>query len=56
MASYCPIANNSALFSVIGILYGGDGTTSFAVPDLRSAAPNGLTYTICDLGVFPGLR
>lgn len=30
-----PIASNSALFSVIGTSYGGDGRTTFAVPDLR---------------------
>lgn len=30
-----PISQNSALFSVIGTTYGGDGVTSFAVPDLR---------------------
>ena len=29
------IASNSALFSIIGTTYGGDGTTSFALPDLR---------------------
>ncbi|MCA9706732.1 MAG: phage tail protein [Myxococcales bacterium] len=29
------IASNSALFSVIGTAYGGDGQTTFALPDLR---------------------
>lgn len=29
------IANNSALFSLIGTTYGGDGMTTFALPDLR---------------------
>ena len=32
-----PIASYSALFSVMGTQYGGDGRTSFALPDLRSA-------------------
>jgi microcystin-dependent protein len=29
------VAQNSALFSLIGSRYGGDGTTTFALPDLR---------------------
>ena len=39
-----------------GTTYGGNGTTTFALPDLRSVAPNGLTYKICDQGIFPSLR
>lgn len=34
-----PIAQNTALFSIIGTTYGGDGRTTFALPDLRSRAP-----------------
>ncbi|GAB5535505.1 MAG: hypothetical protein Rubg2KO_17540 [Rubricoccaceae bacterium] len=30
-----PIAQNSALFSLLGTIYGGDGRTTFALPDLR---------------------
>ena len=30
-----PINQNQALFSLLGTLYGGDGRTSFALPDLR---------------------
>ncbi len=30
-----PISGNSALFSLIGTIYGGDGRTTFALPDLR---------------------
>jgi microcystin-dependent protein len=30
-----PIAQNSALFSLLGTMYGGDGRTTFALPDLR---------------------
>jgi microcystin-dependent protein len=48
-----PIAGNTPLFTLLGNLYGGDGVTTFAIPDLRGVAPNGLTYTICTLGVFP---
>ena len=29
------IAQNTALFSLIGTIYGGDGRTTFALPDLR---------------------
>lgn len=29
------IASNSALFSILGTFYGGDGRTTFALPDLR---------------------
>jgi hypothetical protein len=50
------ISQNSALFSLLGTLYGGNGSTNFALPDLRAAAPNGTTYTICDSGVFPTAR
>ncbi len=34
-----PIAQNSALFSILGTTYGGDGRTTFALPDLRGRAP-----------------
>ena len=30
-----PIAQNSALFSILGTTYGGDGRTTFGLPDLR---------------------
>lgn len=30
-----PITQNSALFSIIGTIYGGDGRTTFGLPDLR---------------------
>ncbi len=33
------IANNSTLFAVIGTIYGGDGQTTFALPDMRGRAP-----------------
>ncbi len=34
-----PIAQNTALFSLLGTTYGGDGKTTFALPDLRLRAP-----------------
>ncbi len=36
-----PINTNQALFSIIGTIYGGDGRTNFALPDLRGRAPIG---------------
>ncbi|MCK5058268.1 MAG: phage tail protein [Candidatus Aminicenantes bacterium] len=34
-----PIAENTALFSLLGTIYGGDGRTTFALPDLRGRVP-----------------
>ncbi len=36
-----PIAQNQALFSLLGTTYGGDGRTNFALPDLRGRTPIG---------------
>jgi hypothetical protein len=47
------ISKYTALFSLLGKQYGGNGTTTFALPDLRNAAPDGLTYSICEFGIFP---
>ena len=33
------IANNTALFALIGTYYGGDGVNTFALPDLRGRVP-----------------
>jgi microcystin-dependent protein len=43
-----PIAQNTALFSLIGTIYGGDGRTTTALPDLRGRAPT-------HMGSGPGL-
>lgn len=34
-----PINHYQALFSILGTTYGGDGITTFALPDLRGRAP-----------------
>src|SRR5207237_1718710 len=34
-----PINQNTALFSILGTTYGGNGVTTFALPDLRSRIP-----------------
>ena len=35
------ISQNTALFSLIGTIYGGNGTTSFALPNLQGSMPLG---------------
>ena len=35
-----PINQNQALFSLLGTMYGGNGQTNFALPDLRGRVPN----------------
>jgi microcystin-dependent protein len=35
------ISSNTALFSLLGTTYGGDGRTTFALPDLRGRVPLG---------------
>lgn len=47
------ISQNQALFSLFGTEYGGDGKTTFGIPNLKKAAPNGLSYSICQFGIFP---
>lgn len=44
-----PISRYTALFSLLGTSYGGDGKTTFALPDLRMSVPLGA-------GQGPGLR
>src|SRR6202022_4228664 len=36
-----PISQNTALFSLLGTYYGGDGKSTFALPDLEGSAPVG---------------
>ena len=36
-----PIKGNEVLFNLIGTTYGGDGSETFALPDLRSRVPIG---------------
>jgi len=36
-----PISQNEALFSLLGTIYGGDGKTTFALPDLQGRAAVG---------------
>src|SRR4030095_10850236 len=34
-----PISQNTALFSLLGTTYGGDGKSTFALPDMQGSAP-----------------
>src|SRR2546423_2118944 len=36
---FLPINQNQALFSLLGTTYGGNGQTTFALPDLRARVP-----------------
>src|SRR5258705_1938742 len=36
---FLPINQNQALFSLLGTMYGGNGQTTFALPDLRGRTP-----------------
>lgn len=36
-----PISQNTALFSLVGTIYGGDGKKTFALPNLQGSAPLG---------------
>ncbi len=47
------IAQNQALFSLLGTTYGGNGVTTFQLPDLRTYAPGGVSSTY-PLGAFTG--
>lgn len=53
-----PISQNQALFSLLGTTYGGDGSTTFALPDLRGRfamhAGNGPGLTPRSLGEKSG--
>jgi len=47
------IADYVALFSLLGTTFGGDGITTFGIPNLQAQAPNNCTYYICTSGIFP---
>jgi microcystin-dependent protein len=48
------INQNTALFSLLGTTYGGDGQTNFALPNLNAGTlQDGLNYIICVDGYYP---
>jgi microcystin-dependent protein len=52
---FLPINQNQALFSLLGTTYGGNGQTTFALPDLRGQAPihMGSGHTLGEKGGEP---
>jgi Collagen triple helix repeat (20 copies)/Phage Tail Collar Domain/IPT/TIG domain len=46
-------AANTFVFDLIGNTFGGDGVTTFALPNLQAYAPANLYYSICVEGIFP---
>src|SRR5204862_1951003 len=53
-----PISQNTALFSLLGTTYGGDGKSTFALPNLQGSAPmhpgQGFGLSLHDLGETGG--
>src|SRR5438874_1494758 len=53
-----PISQNTALFSLLGTTYGGDGKSTFALPDMQGNAPmmwgQGAGLSLYDLGQQSG--
>ena len=52
--NFLPINQHQMLFTLLGTEYGGNGTTSFAIPDLRGLTEaDGQGYCVCAAGRFP---
>lgn len=55
-----PISQNTALFSLLGTVYGGDGKSTFALPDMQGNAPmqpgQGQGLSLRDLGEMSGVE
>jgi microcystin-dependent protein len=53
-----PISQNTALFALLGTVYGGDGKSTFALPNLQGSAPlqqgQGPGLSLRDLGEIGG--
>jgi len=53
-----PLSQNTALFSLLGTVYGGDGRSTFALPDLQGSAAmhpgQGQGLSLRDLGEMSG--
>lgn len=48
------VVQYQALFSLIGAAYGGNGQTTFAVPNLNGAQPLAtMKYYIATVGIYP---
>ena len=55
-----PISQNTALFALLGTTYGGDGKSTFALPDMQGNAPmqpgQGQGLSLRDLGEMSGVE
>lgn len=55
-----PLSQNTALFSLLGTTYGGDGKSTFALPDMQGNAPmqpgQGPGLSLHDLGEMSGVE
>ena len=55
-----PISQNTALFALLGTTYGGDGKSTFALPDVQGNAPmqpgQGQGLSLRDLGELSGVE
>src|ERR671928_1753033 len=55
-----PISQNTALFALLGTIYGGDGKSTFALPDLQGNVPmqpgQGQGLSLRDLGEMSGVE
>src|SRR2546427_5992152 len=53
-----PLSQNTALFSLLGTTYGGDGKSNFALPNMQGSAPmhpgQGSGLSLHDLGEVGG--
>ena len=48
-----PISSNSALFSLFGTNFGGDGRTTFGLPKLPKSQNNSMRYCVAIIGTYP---
>jgi hypothetical protein len=48
-----PIADYEPLFALLSTRFGGNGQTTFAIPDLQNICPTGMMYIIAYTGFFP---
>ena len=55
-----PLSQNTALFALLGTTYGGDGKSTFALPDMQGNAPmqpgQGQGLSLRDLGEMSGVE
>ena len=53
------VNDNQMLFSLLGVRFGGDGRTTFGLPNMNGNKPlqkNQMAYYICANGIYPNLQ